>query len=71
MHARPRRPPEPWRLAQIVDNLDQGFSGDPAKVEMAIQYMGQLPAAATTVLGDPVAGGYVAGPTFQLPPYPS
>lgn len=59
------------RFAQIVGNLDQGFRGHPSQVQVAIGQMLQLPAAAARVLADPVPGqpGYVAGPTFQLPPY--
>jgi hypothetical protein len=60
-------------FAQIVGNLELGFNGEPDQVQTAIGQMLQLPAAAARVLADPVAGqpGYVAGPTFQLPPYPS
>jgi hypothetical protein len=58
-------------FAQIVGNLDLGFSGSPAQVQVAVGQMIQLPAAAGRVLANPFPGepGWVAGPTFELPPY--
>jgi hypothetical protein len=60
-------------FAEIVGNLQLGFNGYPSQVQTAIGQMLQLPAAAARILSDPVPGqpGYVAGPTFQLPAYPS
>jgi hypothetical protein len=58
-------------FGQVVTNLDLGFSGEPAQVQVAIGQMIQLPAAARRVLADPFPDqpGQVAGPTFELPPY--
>jgi hypothetical protein len=58
-------------FAQIVANLDAGFSGTPSQVDVAIGQMIQLPASAGRVLANPFPGdpAFVAGPTFELPPY--
>ncbi|HEX2046446.1 MAG TPA: ferritin-like protein [Acidimicrobiales bacterium] len=55
-------------LTDVVDTLDAGFKGDPAKVQAAFGLMLQLREAADRLLARPLPDhpGQVAGPTFEL-----
>lgn len=56
-------------FAELLEALDAGFKGEPAKVRMAIGQMLQMREAADRLLAHDVPGhpGTVAGPTFEAP----